>query len=60
MCVSILPAASHQAAAQGATRTINGHVVSGRFLEVWNSQGSEQNNVYVNGLPITDRRSEIS
>jgi len=60
MCVSILPAASHQAAAQGATRTINGHVVSGRFLEVWNSQGSEQNNVYVNGLPITDLRSEIS
>jgi peptide/nickel transport system substrate-binding protein len=27
---------------------------------VWSSQGTEQNNVYVNGLPITDRRSEIS
>jgi len=47
-------------AAQGNSRTINGHVVDGRFLEVWNSQGSEQNNVYVNGLPITDKRSEIN
>jgi len=60
MCVSILPASSHQAAAQGTSRTINGHAVAGRFLELWSSQGTEQNNVYVNGLPITDRRSEIS
>src|SRR5215210_8700920 len=60
MCVSILPASSHQAAAQGTSRTINGHAVAGRFLELWSSQGNEQNNVYVNGLPITDRRSEIS
>jgi peptide/nickel transport system substrate-binding protein len=48
------------AAAQGNSRTINNHVVAGRFLEVWSAQGSEQSNVYVNGLPITDRRSEIS
>jgi len=60
MCVSILPGASQQAAAQGTSRTINGHAVAGRFLELWSSQGTEQNNVYVNGLPITDRRSEIS
>jgi hypothetical protein len=54
LCVPVLPATSHSAAAQGSSRTINGHAVSGRFLEVWSSQGSEQNNVYVNGLPITD------
>jgi peptide/nickel transport system substrate-binding protein len=59
MCVSILPA-NGAAAAQGQSRTINGHVVSGRFLEVWNAQGNEQANVYVNGLPITDKRAEIS
>jgi peptide/nickel transport system substrate-binding protein len=60
MCVSVLPATANSAAAQGTSRTINGHVVSGRFLQVWSSQGSEQNNVYVNGLPITDARNEIS
>jgi len=62
MLVSTLSSAVgvHTAAAQGTSRTINGHAVAGRFLEVWNSQGSEQNNVYVNGLPITDARSEIS
>jgi peptide/nickel transport system substrate-binding protein len=60
MCVSIVPAGARQASAQGTSRTINGHVVSARFLEVWSSQGSEQNNVYVNGLAITDRRAEIS
>jgi peptide/nickel transport system substrate-binding protein len=60
LCVPVLPATSHSAAAQGSSRTINGHAVSGRFLEVWSSQGSEQNNVYVNGLPITDARQEIS
>src|ERR671935_1458687 len=60
MCVSIVPAGARQVSAQGTSRTINGHVVQGRFLEVWSSQGSEQNNVYVNGLPITDRRAEIS
>src|SRR5215212_8994031 len=60
MCASIVPAGARQASAQGNSRTINGHAVARRFLEVWSSQGSEQNNVYVNGLPITDRRAEIS
>src|SRR5919201_870680 len=60
MCVSIVPAGARQVSPPGTSRTINGHVVQGRFLEGWGSQGSEQNNVYVNGLPITDRRSEIS
>src|SRR5436305_12898330 len=60
MCASIVPAGARVASAQGSSRTINGHVVAARFLEVWQSQGSEQNNVYVNGLPITDRRSEVS
>jgi peptide/nickel transport system substrate-binding protein len=60
MALSLAPAASRPAAAQGSSRTINGHVVAGRFLELWNKQGSEQSNVYVNGLPITDRRAEIS
>jgi peptide/nickel transport system substrate-binding protein len=60
MCASIVPAGARVASAQGTSRTINGHVVAARFLEVWSSQGTEQNNVYVNGLPITDRRAEIS
>src|SRR5436305_12178036 len=60
MCASIVPAGARVASAQGSSRTINGHVVAARFLEVWSSQGSEQNNVYVNGLPITDKRSEIN
>src|SRR5690242_14014655 len=60
--VSMFPIVALQrtASAQGNSRTINGHAVSGRFLDVWSSQGSEQNNVYVNGLPITDARQEIS
>jgi peptide/nickel transport system substrate-binding protein len=60
MVVSILPAASAPAAAQQNCRKINNIDVCGRFLEVWSKNGSEQNNVYVNGLPITARRSEIS
>jgi peptide/nickel transport system substrate-binding protein len=60
MAVSLLPAMASPAGAQGNSRTINGHVVSGRFLEEWSKQGSEQNNVYVNGLPITDVRNEIN
>jgi len=61
MCASLVPAGSQSVAqAQGTSRTINGHAVAGRFLELWSAQGSEQNNVYVNGLPITDRRAEIS
>jgi peptide/nickel transport system substrate-binding protein len=53
-----IPAASAQA--QTSTRTMNSFEVSGRFLEVWSKQGSERDSVYVNGLPITSRRSEIS
>lgn len=60
MVVSILPAGAGSAAAQGTCRNINKIDVCGRFLEVWNKPGSEQNNVYVNGLPITVKRAEIS
>jgi peptide/nickel transport system substrate-binding protein len=60
LCASLVPATARQAAAQGSSRRINNFTVAGRFLEVWSSRGSEQNNVYVNGLPITERRSEIS
>ncbi|HYP40164.1 MAG TPA: hypothetical protein VEX13_07365, partial [Chloroflexia bacterium] len=64
MIVSILPATSLETYAQTPTptpsRRINNFDVAGRFLEEWNKPGSEQNSVYVNGLPITARRSEIS
>src|SRR5438067_9920523 len=60
LCAPLLPPSAHPAVAQGSSRVINGHAVAGRFLEVWSSQGSEQNSVYVNGLPITDRRAEVS
>ena len=39
---------------------MNGFDVSGRFLDVWSKQGNERDSVYVNGLPITAHRSEIS
>jgi len=60
MVVSILPSGAGSVAAQGQTRKIGNFDVSGRFLEQWSKQGSEQNNVYVNGLAITNRRPEIS
>jgi peptide/nickel transport system substrate-binding protein len=60
MCLSALSLSPMRAAAQENVRSINGHNVSGRFLEVWNSHGSDQANVYVNGLPLTDQRPEIS
>lgn len=60
MAVSLVPVTSQPAAAQGASRKIGNFTVSGRFLEVWNAQGSEQSNTYVNGLAITDVRPEIS
>lgn len=60
MVVSILPASAGSVAAQGTCRNINKIDVCGRFLEVWNKPGSEQNNTYVNGLPITTKRAEIS
>ena len=34
VCLAIAPAPAHSAAAQGNSRTINGHTVAGRFLEV--------------------------
>src|SRR5688500_2479730 len=58
LLVPALPAEA--ASAQGASRTINGIAVSGRFLEVWSRRGSEQASVYMNGLPITEARAEIS
>ncbi|MEA2574899.1 MAG: peptide/nickel transport system substrate-binding protein [Chloroflexia bacterium] len=63
LAVSLLPAAASPArAAQGQSRNLgpNNIPVAGRFLEVWNAQGSEANSVYVNGYPITPRRAEIS
>jgi peptide/nickel transport system substrate-binding protein len=59
MAISALPAAASPASAQG-TRKIGDFDVAGRFLEVWSAQGNDQANTYVNGLPITARRSEIS
>src|SRR4051812_35286168 len=60
LTISVIPMSARPASAQETTRRINGHSVSGRFLQVWSSRGLDQANVYVNGLPITDRRSEIS
>src|SRR5437867_3354121 len=69
LCVPLLPVSgAGRVVAQGRgainralnSRTINGHVVSDRFLQVWSAQGSERDRVYVNGLPITDRRAEVS
>jgi len=60
MVVSALPAAASPASAQGNTRKIGDFDVAGRFLAVWSAQGNDQANTYVNGLPITQRRPEIS
>jgi peptide/nickel transport system substrate-binding protein len=61
VALSLLPAPAPAAYAHAQqSRTMNGIAVSGRFLEVWSRQGSDANSVYVNGLPITQRRSEIS
>jgi peptide/nickel transport system substrate-binding protein len=54
------PAYDVPAQTEEQVRRINGFEVSGRFLEVWSAQGSEQRSIYVNGLPITPRRPEIS
>jgi peptide/nickel transport system substrate-binding protein len=61
MALSIMPAsfAGSAVAAQNC-RNMNKIDVCGRFLEVWNKQGNEQNSTYVNGLPITAQRNEIS
>jgi len=60
MAVSLIPATARTAAAQGTTRKIGNFDVAGRFLEVWSKAGNDQSNTYVNGLPITARRAEIS
>jgi peptide/nickel transport system substrate-binding protein len=60
MVISLVPFGAGQAAAQGSSRKIGDYDVSGRFLEVWSAQGDDQANTYVNGLPITAVRSEIS
>jgi len=61
MALSIMPAsfAGSAVAAQNC-RNMNKIDVCGRFLEIWNKQGNEQNSTYVNGLPITAQRNEIS
>jgi peptide/nickel transport system substrate-binding protein len=65
LVVSILPASSQSAAAQQQNCrrfTVAGqnYDVCGRILEEWSKHGNDQANVYVNGLPITNVRSEIS
>jgi peptide/nickel transport system substrate-binding protein len=60
MVVSLLPATAGPASAQGNSRKINNFDVAGRFLEIWSARGNDQANTYVNGLPITARRPEIS
>jgi peptide/nickel transport system substrate-binding protein len=60
LAISVIPAGVRSAAAQGNTRKIGDFDVAGRFLEVWSAQGNDQANTYVNGLPITARRAEIS
>lgn len=57
---AIAPAGTAEAAAQQDCRTIGQFEVCGRFLQEWNKQGSEQASIYVNGVPITQRRAEIS
>jgi peptide/nickel transport system substrate-binding protein len=59
MAISVIPA-GRSASAQGTSRKIGDFDVAGRFLEVWSAQGNDQANTYVNGLPITARRAEIS
>src|SRR4051812_3428094 len=41
ICVQVLPVSSQTAWARVNSRTINGHIVSGRFLAVWGSRGNE-------------------
>ncbi len=60
LMVSLVPAGARQAAAQGTSRKIGDFDVTGRFLEVWQAQGNDQASTYVNGLPITASRAEIS
>jgi ABC-type transport system substrate-binding protein len=63
LLISALPrGAAASPAAQGASRTFpeTGKSVSGRFLEVWSSQGDYNTSLIINGLPLTDVRAEIN
>jgi len=61
MMLSIMPATFATSAAAAQTcRNMNKIDVCGRFLEIWNKPGSEVNNLYVNGLPLTAAANEIS
>jgi|GEM_PF-1402461 len=60
MTLSLLPVSALNSLAQENCRKLNGFDLCGRFLQEWSRQGSEQNSLYVNGLPITARRPEIS
>ncbi len=51
---------ANRAVAQQECRSIGQFEVCGRFLQEWSKQGSEQASIYVNGVPITGRRAEIS
>ncbi len=57
MPLTVVPTPAH---AQQTCRTIGDFPVCGRFLDEWSHGGSDQANVYVNGLPITSARQEIS
>jgi peptide/nickel transport system substrate-binding protein len=59
-CISPLGVAPAPAAAQGACRAVGDRQICGRFLEEWSKYGSDQANIYVNGLPLTAPRQEIS
>ncbi|HEX8229403.1 MAG TPA: peptide ABC transporter substrate-binding protein [Chloroflexia bacterium] len=61
MLVGVVPpSVGGKVAAQQDCRTIGQFEVCGRFLQEWNKQGSEQASTFVNGVPITPRRGEIS
>jgi ABC-type transport system substrate-binding protein len=55
-----LPLTANPAAAQEKCRRIGSLDVCGRFLDEWSRPGSDQASVYVNGLPLTARQSEIN
>lgn len=62
LLVSALPrGASAAPVNQGKSRTFpeTNQTVSGRFLEVWESQGDYNTSLFINGLPITDKHDEI-
>src|SRR6476469_4380152 len=61
LVASLVPAGiAPVAAAQPACRAFGEFAVCARFLDEWSKQGNDQAGVYVNGLPITGRRPELS